>query len=130
MSGERKRATTKKKGRPAKDAEEKAGAPILVRATPAERRLIRRRADAAELSLSRYLVAVGTSDKGPPTPEEREELRRLLFELHKAGVNLNQVAARLNQMMLGGGTISTADVDAALDECREAIRAVKERMKR
>jgi hypothetical protein len=116
----------RKPGRKPKSEDEKAGAPILVRATPAERRAIHGRAAAAGRSLSRYLVAVGTRDQPPATEDERVELSKLLFEIHKAGVNLNQIAARLHQQT---GMISTAEIERAIAEIRAAARAVKEKIK-
>jgi hypothetical protein len=129
MSDESK-PTKRKPGRKPKPAAEKVGAPILVRATPAERRAIHRRAAAAGRSLSRYLVAVGTRDGQPATPEEREELGRLLFELHKVGTNLNQIAHAMNAARLSGQEgAAEADIASAVSDVRATVAAVRERLK-
>lgn len=124
------KAEKRKPGRKPKPKEEReGGGPILVRATPKERVAIRRRADATGLSLSRYLVARGLNDDPPMTPAEREEAGRLLFELHKAGANLNQVARRINAVAISGGTINADEIANALATVRAAATAVKQRMK-
>ncbi len=120
----------RKLGRKPKPEAEKAGAQILVRATPAERSAIQRRAAAAGRSLSRYLVGVGTNDHPPVTQEEREELGRLLFELRKVGVNLNQIAHTLNAARLSGrGSTSESEIINALSDVRLTVTAVRERLK-
>jgi hypothetical protein len=117
-------------GRKLKPPEEKAGAPILVRAKPAERRAIKKRADAAKLSLSRYLVAHGLSDQPPPTPEEKEANRQLLFELKKAGNNLNQIAHAMHSSRLTSTPPpSDYEISTALRTIKEATTAVIKRMK-
>jgi len=120
----------RKPGRKPKPESEKVGAPILVRATPAERRAIKRRASAAGRSLSRYLVAVGMRDGQPAGPEEREQLGRLLFELHKVGTNLNQLAHTMNAARLSGRDTTTEDeIASAVSEVRATVAAVRERLK-
>jgi hypothetical protein len=127
MTNPPKKKTT---GRKPKPEEEKAGAPILVRATLAERKAIRKRADAAELSLSRFLVARGLSDQPPPTKEDKEALSRILFELKKAGNNLNQIAHAMHSSRLTGAPPpANGETSQALLTIREASTAVKKRMK-
>ncbi len=125
--------TPKKKkttGRKPKPEEEKAGAPILVRATPAERKAIRKRADAAELSLSRFLVARGLSEQPPPTKEDREALSKMLFELKKAGNNINQIAHAMHSSRLTDAPPpAKGEISEAILTIREATAAVKKRMK-
>jgi hypothetical protein len=123
----KKKATGRK---PKPPDEKQGGGPILVRATSAERKAIRKRADAAELSLSRFLIARGLSDQPPPTPEEKEANRQLLFELKKAGNNLNQVAHAMHTSRLTNTASPTeTQISEALLSIREASTAVKKRMK-
>jgi hypothetical protein len=64
------------------------------------------------------------------TQEEREELGRLLFELRKVGVNLNQIAHTLNAARLSGrGSTSESEIINALSDVRLTVTAVRERLK-
>jgi len=69
---------------------------LTIRATRDEWELLGARAQAAQLSVSRYLIETGLTSANPPTPEARAERERLLYELRKIGVNLNQLARRAN----------------------------------
>jgi hypothetical protein len=115
-----------KPGRKPKPETEREKSRTTIRATDQEWKAIKSRAAKTGRSISRYLVAVGTRDGQPATQEERKELSQLLFEIHKAGVNLNQIAARLHQQT---GAISVAQIENAITETRAAARAIRERMK-
>lgn len=69
---------------------------LTIRATRSEWERLSERAQAAQLSVSRYLIETGLTSANPPTPEGRAERERLLFQLRKVGVNLNQLARRAN----------------------------------
>ncbi|MGH2365749.1 MAG: plasmid mobilization protein [Chloroflexota bacterium] len=69
---------------------------LTIRATKTERKHLGERAKAAQLSISRYLIETGLTSANPPTPESRAERERLVFQLRKVGVNLNQLARRAN----------------------------------
>ena len=66
-----------------------------VRCTPKENAIIERRAKAAGLSKSRYLVRTGTAD-GPPSfidpSGQIERLETFVRELRRQGENLNEIA--------------------------------------
>ena len=120
---------TRKLGRRPRPAQERAVSHILVRARPDERQEIQARAAAAGQSLSRYLVAAGLSERPAMSKEEREEWRQLLFELRKAGVNLNQVAHTLNVIrQTGSGVLTEQDLAAAITGVKQAVAAVVERL--
>jgi hypothetical protein len=128
MTDPPKKKTTGRKTKP--PDEKQGGGPILVRATTAERKTIRKRADAAELSLSRFLIARGLLDQPPPTREEKEANRQLLFELKKAGNNLNQIAHAIHITRLTGAPPPTeSQISEAVLSIKEATTAVKKRMK-
>ena len=112
-----------KPGRKPKPETEREKSRTTIRATDQEWKAIKSRAVKAGRSISRYLVAVGTRDGQPATQEERKELSQLLFEIHKAGVNLNQIAARLHQQT---GAISVAQIENAIAETRAAARAIRQ----
>lgn len=96
-------------------------ASALVRCTEQELESLHRRATDAELSLSRYLVECGLQSQNAPDPGARELRERAVFELRKAGVNLNQVAKRLNQPT---GTIAVQQVESALRAVETAAQMV------
>jgi sugar phosphate isomerase/epimerase len=88
--------------------------------TDAELRQLRQRAKDAGLSLARYLVASGLQGAPPPlSAEERAQRQRAIFHARKIGVNLNQIAHRLN-----------AEGDVAGDELAAALRASSEALRR
>lgn len=102
-------------------------ASALVRCTGDELAELHRRRQAADaprrMSLSRYLVECGLRSQNPPDPRERELRERALFELRKAGVNLNQIARRLNQPT---GTIAASQVEQAAAAVERAASLVAE----
>jgi hypothetical protein len=72
------------------------------------------------LSLSRYLVTSGLEGAPPPlSADERAQRQRALFHARKIGVNLNQIARRLN-----------AEDEVAGDELTAALRAATEALRR
>jgi hypothetical protein len=81
---------------------ETATAPILVRATPTERAVIQSRADHYELSLSRFLVALGTTETAPLDPTLRPLLESINTELKFEDNNTNQIARAWNRSNLTG----------------------------
>lgn len=101
--------------------------PIFVRATEEEARQIDRNAKKAGRNRSRFLAelgaAEGAADKlpAPPSPELVAVLEGLMFQLRKAGVNLNQLAHRENSADVGGSMEPPSE-----DEVQEGARAVRE----
>jgi hypothetical protein len=75
---------------------------MLVRMTEEERRTLGKRAHAAYLSLSRYLVQTAMEGKAPPTQAEREQLERLLFLLKRAATILTQLLGNARALRLMG----------------------------
>jgi hypothetical protein len=68
----------------------------LVRLTSTELEKIHSMAKKADLSISRYFVKSALSDGRVLTAEEKEEIKKLRFEIRKIGVNLNQITYALN----------------------------------
>lgn len=91
---------------------------LTVRVTEAERRRLGDRARCAGLSASRYLVEAGLAATEPPDPAERAALEAVLFHLRKVGVNLNQIARRLN----AGDRPSPVALERVLEAADEALR--------
>jgi len=78
----------------------------------AERELVtlRRHADQAGLSLSRYLVESGLRGCPPPSAEDRAQRQRAIFHAKKIGTNLNQIAHWLNGEALVATTQALAQL--------------------
>jgi hypothetical protein len=89
-----------------------------VRLTEPELKELHEKAGKVKLSLSRYLVKSALSDGQVLTPEEKEELRQLRFELRKIGTNLNQIAFAFNASARGSGDAPTT---AGLKETQKKI---------
>lgn len=85
----------------------------------AERELVtlRRHADQAGLSLSRYLVASGLQGCPSPSAEERAQRQRAIFHAKKIGTNLNQIAHQLN----ADGVVPPAELREALAATAQAL---------
>ena len=93
-------------------SQEKKTAEICVRVTPTEKKELQEKADAAHLSLSRYLVKAGSDHKMLQT----QNIARLIYEIRKIGININQIAHIAN----GQGFILQSDL-ASVDRQMEAV---------
>ena len=93
-------------------SQEKKTAEICVRVTPTEKKELQEKADAAHLSLSRYLVKSGSDHKMLQT----QNIARLIYEIRKIGININQIAHVAN----GQGFILQSDL-ASVDRQMEAV---------
>src|ERR671939_227052 len=78
--------------------EQKKGKPkITVRPSDDELELLHARAESfGYKSLSKYLIERGLQDGVMIQTPERERVERLLFEVRKIGVNINQIAHQMN----------------------------------
>jgi len=92
------------------------GCACTIRATKEERERLLQRARAAGLSLSRYLVEPGLTTE-VPGPEERALRERALFHARKIGVNLNQIAYKLN----GEAVVPPIELHEALAATTQAL---------
>ena len=94
-----------------------------VRMTPQERKFMAGEAKAAGMSLSRYVVRAITQRRYPASVGDKEALFFLRFQLEKAGVNLNQIARRLNAQARSGAAPGLPG--PALSEVRGAVHALR-----
>ena len=82
--------------------------------------MLSERAKEVGSSFSRYLVECGLFEcglrQGILTPEDREVLQFVAFQVAKVGTNLDQIARRLNT---GSGTIDLNHLEAALRDIKE-----------
>jgi hypothetical protein len=93
---------------------------MTVRMKPEEHRILSERAkDVGASSFSRYLIECGLFEcglrQGILTPEDRDVLHFVAFQVAKVGTNLNQIARRLNA---ASGTIDLNQLHATLTEIR------------
>ena len=93
-------------------SQEKKTAEICVRVTPTEKKELQEKADAAHLSLSRYMVKSASDRKMLRT----ENIAKLIYEIRKIGINVNQIAHIAN----GQGFILQSDL-ASVDRQMEAV---------
>jgi hypothetical protein len=93
---------------------------MTVRMKPEEHRMLSERSREIGTSFSRYLIECGLFECGLRrsilTPEDRQILQFLAFQVVKVGTNLNQIAKRLNS---ASGTIDLSHLEAALTEIEE-----------
>lgn len=65
-----------------------------VRATEAEDKILKEKAEACNLDLSAYLIKMGI--KGIIVIQDLQTLSQLATEINKIGVNINQIAHKVN----------------------------------
>lgn len=101
---------------------------VTVRPTGDELKLLHERAASfGYKSLSKYLIERGMRDSVMIQSTERERIERLLFEVRKIGININQIAHRMNDGYQG---YSQAYLDRAMREVERVIREVRQEFKR
>lgn len=84
----------------------------LVRCTEDELNKIHKKAEVANLSLSRFFVKSALSDGQVLTAEEKEEFKQLRFEVRKVGINLNQIAQILHLNIRGNvGSVTNEEIE-------------------
>jgi hypothetical protein len=104
---------------------------LSVRVTYSERDDLRDQAKRAGMSVSRYLARTVCDRRYPPTLKDRDALFRACFLLEKAGVNLNQIAHRLNAAALGAPVVppSQSEIREIARTVRSISMQIKERLK-
>lgn len=75
---------------------------LFVRATSSEKQRILARAQASNLSASRFLIRMATSERPPPTRDERERLEELLLILKRSTLHLHRLAENVTALRLAG----------------------------
>jgi nanoRNase/pAp phosphatase (c-di-AMP/oligoRNAs hydrolase) len=74
-------------------------------------------------SLSKYLIERGLREGEMIVSADRERIERLLYEVRRLGVNVNQIARRLNG---GGRGLSDEMIERALREVARVVGEVGE----
>ena len=101
---------------------EKKTVEICVRVTPAEKKELQEKADAAHLSLSRYLVKSASDRKMLQT----ENIAKLIYEIRKIGINVNQIAHVANgqRFILQSDLVSlNRHMDAVIEITKKIFKA-------
>jgi hypothetical protein len=84
------------------------------------------------MSVSSFLSFAGSRDALPPTEAERKAYLDLIFEVKKAGNNLNQMARALNAAAKTGSPPEAGTVAAIVEECKAvvitAVRTLTEKL--
>ena len=101
---------------------EKKTVEICVRVTPAEKKELQEKADAAHLSLSRYMVKSASDRKMLQT----ENIAKLIYEIRKIGINVNQIAHVANEQrfILQSDLVSlNRHMDAVIEITKKILKA-------
>jgi hypothetical protein len=94
---------------------------ITVRPTPEEHEQLKKRAAAfGYKSMSQYLIDRSISEGAQIESVDRAKLERLLFEIRKVGVNLNQIALHMNK---GYQNYSQKYLDRAFSELEKVLKS-------
>ena len=97
---------------------------LKVRATQGEAEVIRRHAQQAGLSVSRYLATLGAGHE-LRTQYDQEALAALLYQVKRIGQNVNQ----LTRAMHTGHVVGAEDIKAARTAVEQTSRAVVQALK-
>ena len=109
---------------------------LTVRLTEEELAVVTERAARARLSLSRYAATCSVRGKLPPLrdclppdPKDRAQIEGLVYEIRKAGVNLNQLARRRNRAAFDLGTAPSAtETERAAGLAARLLRLLRNRL--
>jgi hypothetical protein len=94
---------------------------ITVRPTPEQHEQLKKRAAAfGYKSMSQYLIDRGISEGLQIESVDKAKLERLLFELRKIGVNLNQIALQMNK---GYQNYSQKYLDRVFSELEKVLKS-------
>lgn len=108
-------------------AQKKEKPKITVRPSDDELELLHARAESfGYKSLSKYLIERGLQDGVMLQTPARERIERLLFEVRKIGVNINQIA---HQMNAGYAGYSQAALDRAMREVERVMKEIGQEFK-
>ena len=109
------------------DGQKKEKPKITVRPTDGElEQLHARAASFGYKSLSKYLIERGLKDGAMIQTPERERVERLLFEVRKIGVNINQIAHQMNSGYTG---YSQQHLDRAMREVERVMKEIGQEFK-
>ncbi len=104
--------------------------PITVRFTEQEKRQTEQNADAAGLSISRFLAVTGSTAQQPITAEEKELYIKIIVALNRVGNNLNQLAAATNAARRGSGQPpEQSEIEQAGTEVQQLATAIRAKIK-
>lgn len=95
-----------------------------VRCNKTELENLHNRAAESNLSLSRFLVECSLAAENQPDPKERELREKALFELRRAGANLNRIAKRNNQ---NSGAVSNTQIEKVMKEISHSVLLFEKR---
>ncbi len=97
---------------------------ITIRPTEDQLAILNRRAASfGYKSLSKYLIERGTRPGEMIENIDRERLERLLFEVRKVGVNINQIAREMHR---GYSEYSQSYLDRAMQQVERVTREISE----
>jgi hypothetical protein len=96
--------------------------------TKEEKQRIKNNACFYGFSVSKFLTVTASRDKLPITVEERKLLFQIIFEIKKAGNNLNQISKALHHSFLfDTHPPSGSEINLAIQEFRLVVQKLAER---
>jgi hypothetical protein len=119
-------------GRPKRNGDKVSVSPveykkITVRPTPEQLdELNARAASFGYKSLSKYLIERGLKEGEMIVSADRERIERLLFEVRRVGVNINQIAREMHR---GYSEYSQAYLDRAMQQVERVVKEIAEEVR-
>lgn len=103
---------------------------FTVRATEEEHERLKELAAETNLSLSRLMIdttLTGQPRSADEIKREQQTIERAIFEIRKAGINLNQITTAVNSAMRGNREMpAMREIEAAASEIKKAVSILTE----
>jgi hypothetical protein len=102
---------------------------ISIRLPRPEREILHKKAQRSGISLTKFLISSALSERGAAHKEDREVIGKLLYEVRKAGNNLNQIAHEIHaSKFTNARTPTETEIIETVSELKEAIKTIKKRL--
>jgi hypothetical protein len=103
---------------------QKATAKINFRCSPEQHLELKNLAKRHDVTTSKYILTSTLSPKKLKTRNERQQIIDAIFELKRAGNNVNQIAHAINLLLIGKKTVPV-NTGIIVDSLRQLNAAVK-----
>jgi hypothetical protein len=102
---------------------------ITIRLPRKQRETLHKKAQHTGISLTKFLISSALSERGAAHKEDREAIGKLLYEVRKAGNNLNQIAHEIHaSKFTNARTPTETEIIETVSELKEAIKTIKKRL--
>jgi hypothetical protein len=110
---------------------QKATSKINFRCSPMQHSELKKLAKRHELTTTNYILTRTLTPQKLKTRDEKQQLTDAIFELKRAGINVNQIAHAINLLLIGKknipvNSISSNKIFETLEKLNAAVRKIEE----